>query len=71
MNQLLFLLNFIYYFIDEELKHRDMKQFVHDNSADTCQRQSDPSCLGPEIKIYHFIQMKYIIFNVYYSFINW
>lgn len=40
MKQLFFLLNFIYYFIDEELKHREMKQFVHDNSADIWQRQS-------------------------------
>lgn len=40
MKQLLFLLNFIYYFVDEELKHREMKQFVHDNSADLWQRQS-------------------------------
>lgn len=40
MKQLLFLLNFIYYFIDEELKHRKMKQFVHNNSADIRQRQS-------------------------------
>lgn len=72
MMWLLLIYNIIYLlFIDQELRHREVKESVQGESACVWQRQIlGPSCMGPDLKFCHFIQKQHTIFNIFCSFLK-